>query len=185
MSKKKNQKLRKEIVIEKKEKENKKLNFLLLAAFLVLSCFTFAAYFSKFPFSLLMFVDLINPSNYLSSNITKTFVYNTLEIIKIILFLISVMGWGKILLKILKLDLEEKESLVLSYVIGLSLTALFTMSTGFAGFIKKTLYLSFLSAGILLWFSNLYKNSFKLNISFKDDIKSNKLLFFIFIVVFV
>ncbi|MBP7796545.1 MAG: glycosyltransferase family 39 protein [Elusimicrobiales bacterium] len=185
MSKKKNHKQPKELVVEKKEKENKKLYFLAFAVFIVISYFTFSAYFSKFPFSLLMFVDLINPSNYLSSNITKTVGYNTLEIIKIILFLISVIGWGRLVVKILRLDVPEKEGIVASYVLGLCAIAIFTMATGFAGFIKRPLYLSFLSVGILLYFLRLYKNGFKLSLSFKDDIKSNKLLFFIFFVIFV
>ncbi|MEF3280226.1 MAG: glycosyltransferase family 39 protein [Elusimicrobiota bacterium] len=173
------------IQIKSNEDLFKKKNIIAFFFLIIISYFTLKTYFLRFPINIEAFISSLNPFEYLTLNIYKTAYYNLKEISKMILLLLSILGWGNIAIKISKINEDTKENLILKYALGLCIISAFSMLTGFLGLIKTTLYIGFLTTGIFIWFYYFIKSGYKIKTSFKTDIISNKIFFIIFLIIVV
>jgi len=185
MSKKKKKDFKKIDTISATENKKIGLGYIIASIFVILgSYFVLKSYLSKFPFDLELFFELINPFNYFSSNISKTLLYNTKEILKLVLFFISILGLGEVFNIIIfkKIEVNELEKFILSYAFGLSFILLFTIITGFFGFINKSLYRGFACMGFLSFFYSLITKKIRFKEAIKEIKKSNKIILITFLI---
>lgn len=161
----------------------KKRYYISVILFFFISYFTLKEYLLKFPFDLSIFLELINPLNYFSINVLSNISYIFLELLKLLLFFLSTIGYGRLFLKILKIDDTKNNLFLLSYLMGLGVISIFTLITGIFSLINKNLYLVFLFSGVSLWIYNYYKSGFQCEFSIKNEFKSNIFYSIIFIII--
>ncbi len=162
---------------ETKEKTNGVKYYISAAIFFTISYFVLNAYLAKFPFDLANFLEMINPFQYITANVTGNLFFITYEIIKILFFTFSSIGFGKIILKFVGIVESENIFFILSYFLGLCVIALFSLITGYVSLINKYLYLSFAAIGFSLWLYFFYLSGYKMGLDIKNQIKENKLYF--------
>ena len=122
---------------ETKEKNNGLKYYISAAVFFTISYFVLNAYLSKFPFDLANFLEMLNPFQYITPKITKNLFFITFEIIKILFFTLSAVGFGNFVLKLAGVVENGNVFFILSYFLGICVITLFGLITGYFSLINK------------------------------------------------
>lgn len=180
---KKNKKKQKKGIIKLREEEPKTPFYVWIVSIL----FTFFFFYYYFGnninrINLEYFFSVFDISEYIPNNITEFLKYNLKNLFLGVYVFVSICLLGVFIVSFLPLEvLLWEELLIYSSVIGFASVILFSMFTGFLGFIYKEVYIIF---SMLSVFSGLYvvfvrKKFSALSTLFKKDILEFKFYFFI------